>query len=159
MKTDNKKRVRILRLVQTPEGGLSHPKGRLRLRAMTLTELLVVLAILGILMLLAIPGYQFIFQDTHAKEAELGLTTLCNQQKIYRLEHAKYATDLKKARFQQEPLVTEENGRAHYKIEIVRGGNNDFLARATAVTDFDGDGIFNLWEIDQNCIPKEVVED
>ena len=29
----------------------------------------------------------------------------------------------------------------------------------TAVVDFDGDGVFNVWEIDENGSPKQIVKD
>ncbi|MEO0583775.1 MAG: hypothetical protein AAF135_16235, partial [Bacteroidota bacterium] len=44
-------------------------------------------------------------------------------------------------------------------FEMVRVNNTEFLARATSITDFDGDGILNVWEIDKNKIPREVVPD
>lgn len=130
-----------------------------KLKGMTLTELLIVLAILGILMLLAFPVLMPIFQKTRSTEAKLNLSHLATLQKAYFLEHAKYGSDFQAIGFEQEALVTEENGKAHYKVEVLSASHSDFLARATAVTDFDGDGQFNVWEIDKNGISKEIVED
>jgi type IV pilus assembly protein PilE len=46
--------------------------------------------------------------------------------------------------------MTPDGGQANYRIEIVDANNNGFVARATSVVDFNGDGNFNVWEIDQN---------
>ena len=51
--------------------------------AMTLTELLVVMAILGILLLLALPVLKPLFSRTHAIEAKTQLKHLAELQKIY----------------------------------------------------------------------------
>lgn len=59
----------------------------------------------------------------------------------------------------EAPRTVEENGNANYSYEILKADNNSFKARATAVTDFDGDGIFNVWEITEDGIPKQVVKD
>jgi len=134
-------------------------KTKPKLKGMTLTELLIVLAILGILMLLAYPVLMPIFQKTRSTEAKLNLTHLSTLQKAYFLEHAKYGDDFQSIGFEQERLITEANGKAHYKMEIVSAGPSDYLARATAVTDFDGDGQFNVWEIDKNGIPTETIVD
>jgi type IV pilus assembly protein PilE len=63
--------------------------------------------------------------------------------------HSKYSDDFVALGFEQEILVTE--GRAaHFRIEIIEAGFYGFLATATAVVDFDGDGQINVWEIDQD---------
>lgn len=152
-----------------PSAGSFHPpaadrrgdwvgKGRLRLKAMTLTELLVVLAILGILVLMAFPVVMPLFQRARSTEAKIQLKHLCTLQKTYYLEHAKYSKDLKAIGFQQAQLELE-GGTAHYKIEVVEAAGSSFLGRATSITDFDGDGQMNIWEVDQTCQPREVVED
>jgi type IV pilus assembly protein PilE len=41
----------------------------------------------------------------------------------------------------------------------VDAGATNFTARATAVQDFDGDGVFNVWEINQDRKVTETVKD
>ena len=134
-------------------------KTPLRLKGMTLTELLVVLAILGILLLLAFPVLKPIFVKTYSMEAKTNLKHLADLQDIHFMEKISYSDRFQTIGFEQAKLVTEENGTAHYQIEILQADRNNFLARATAITDFDGDGTFNVWEVDKNGLPKEVVPD
>lgn len=129
------------------------------LKSMTLTELLVVLAILGILLLLAFPVLRPLFSSTYAMEAKTNLKHLAQLQEIYHLSHLRYSDGFQDLHFEQATLVNQENGTAHYAVEILKAGQGEFVARATSVTDFDGDGAFNVWEIDKNGIPKEVVPD
>lgn len=133
-------------------------KRRGRLRAMTLTELLVVLAILGILVLMAYPVVMPIFQKTHSTEAKMQLKHLCTLEKTYFLEHSSYSKELKSVGFEQAPLQ-DLGGTAKYRIEVVEAGTNVFRAQAISVVDFDGDGQMNIWEVDQTGRPQEVVED
>ena len=130
-----------------------------KLKGMTLTELLVVLAILGVLLLLAFPVVQPLFAKTYAMEAKQNLKHLAELQKVHYLEHMKYSDEFYSVGFETAPLVSQENGTAHYQIEILKAGRDDFFARATSITDFDGDGSFNVWEIDKRGIPREVVPD
>ncbi|MEO0470838.1 MAG: prepilin-type N-terminal cleavage/methylation domain-containing protein [Bacteroidota bacterium] len=134
-------------------------KTNFRLKGMTLTELLVVLAILGILLLLAFPVLKPIFSKTYSMEAKTNLKHLAQLQEIHFLEKISYADQFQPIGYEHARLVNQENGTAHYQIEIIRAGRDDFLARATAITDFDGDGTFNVWEVDKSGIPKEIQPD
>jgi type IV pilus assembly protein PilE len=129
-----------------------------RLNAFTLTELLIVLVIIGILVLLALPALMPLISRTRSVEAKQMLTHLQALEKTYFFEHAKYTGSLEDIGFEQEKLSTE-NGKANYRIEITSSAPAQFSARATAVVDFDGDGTFNVWEIDQDKNLVEVTKD
>lgn len=131
-----------------------------KVKAYTLTEILVVLVIIGILILLALPNLLPLITKTKSTEAKMQLQHLQTLEKSYFYEKSKYTTDLHELGFLQEKLITEgTDGKANYKIEIVRADEKGFTARATAVVDFDGDGVFNVWEIDQEKNLKEITAD
>jgi len=131
-----------------------------KVKAYTLTEILVVLVIIGILVLLALPNLLPLITKAKSTEAKMQLQHVQTLQKNYFYEKSKYSADLTEIGFIQEKLTTEGNdGKANYRIEIVQSDNQGFLARATAVVDFDGDGTFNVWEIDQEQNLKEVTVD
>ncbi len=127
-------------------------------KAFTLPELLVVLVIIGILVLLALPKLMPLISRAKSTEAQLQLKHLQTLEKSYFYMHSRYSGDLAVVGFEQEKLVTED-GSANYMIEIVEAGMEGFKAKATAVVDFDGDGKFNVWEIDQDNNLVEVVGD
>lgn len=129
-----------------------------KLRAFTLTELLVVLIIIGILVLLALPNLMPLISKAKSTEAQLQLEHVFTLEKSYFYMKSKYSTDFKEISFEHSKLVTNGGG-ANYKIEIIEATATAFKARATAVVDFDGDGTFNVWEIDQEKNLKEVTPD
>lgn len=131
-----------------------------KVKAFTLSELLVVLVIIGILILMAFPVLMPLISRTRSVEAKQGLKHLQALQQTHFYEYSKYTDNLEQLGFQQEKLVTEdENGKANYLIEVVEAGPTSFLARATAVVDFDGDGQFNVWEINQEGNLSEITKD
>lgn len=131
---------------------------RKKIQAFSLTELLVVLVIIGILVLLALPNLMPLISKAHSTEAKLQLEHVYTLQKTYFMEHAKYASSLDDLAFEQEKLV-DEGGTAKYVIEIVESDVNGFMARARSTVDFDGDGTMNVWEIDQDKRLNETVKD
>lgn len=125
-----------------------------KLNAFTLTELLVVLVIVGILILLALPRLMPLISKAKGTEAQLQLEHIHTLEKTYFYTYSKYTDSFDDLGFEQSPLVTN-GGTANYQIEVVSVGPNAFKVRATAIVDFDGDGVFNVWEIDQD---KKLIE-
>lgn len=123
-------------------------KYNFRIKAFTLSELLVVLVIIGILVFLAMPSLMPLITRTRSLEAKQALKHVHTLQKTYYFEYSKFTNDLGALGFEQEGLVSEEAGNANYLIEVIEATPTSFLARASAVVDFDGDGELNVWEID-----------
>lgn len=131
-----------------------------KIPALTLTELLVVMVIIGILVLLALPNLMPTVTKAKATEAKLQLEHVYRLQKAYHMEHSRYTTDLGEIGFEQEKLKDEDgNGSANYRITVTEASSTSFLAEAESVVDFDGDGQLNKWAIDEEKNLKEVVKD
>lgn len=131
-----------------------------KVKAYTLTEILVVLVIIGILVLLALPNLMPLITKAKTTEAKLQLEHLAKLQQSYFYEHSRYSADLVELGFVQEKLSSDgKDGKANYKVEISSANNKGFSAKATAIADFDGDGVFNVWQIDQDRVLREVTPD
>lgn len=126
--------------------------------AFSITELLVVLVIIGVLILLALPRLMPLVTKAKTTEAKLNLKQVLMLQKSYKFENDKYASDFSQIGFEQEKLI-EEGGSARYKIELSGSDLNSFRATATSTVDFDNDGVFNVWEVTQEGQIKEVTPD
>ena len=129
-----------------------------RLKAFSLPELLVVLVIIGILVLIALPNLMPLISKAKSTEAQQQLVFLHSLQKSNFYTYSKYSESLDDLGFEQQKLVTD-GGNANYKIEITEATATTFKATATAVVDFDGDGEFNVWVIDQDKELKETTKD
>ena len=116
-----------------------------------------VLVIIGILVLIALPNLMPLISRAKSTEAQQ-LVFLHTLEKNNFYTYSKYSASLEELGFEQQPLVTE-GGHANYRIEIVEASERRFRATATAVVDFDGDGEYNVWEIDQDKNLKETVKD
>ncbi len=123
-----------------------------------LQEVLMVLVIIGILLLLALPNLMPLIAKTKSIEAQTQLKYIYNSQTTHRYMYSKYSHDLNEIDF-EAPKTVKENGTSNYTYDIISADNNSFVVKATAITDFDGDGVFNVWEINEQGVPKQIVKD
>lgn len=138
-------------------GGVTQTK-KAKVEAFSLLEVLIVLVIIGILVLLALPDQTKVITKAKATEAKLQLQHLYALQRSHHFEYGSYSEDLEKVGFSQEELIINE-GNAYYIIEMQNITNTSFRAIATAVVDFDNDGVFNVWEINEKKKLIEAVPD
>ena len=129
-----------------------------QLHAFSLSELLVVLVIIGILVIIALPNLMPLISKAKAMEAQQQLGFLHSLQQNHFYTYSRYSESLDEIGFEQSPLVTD-GGNANYLIEIVEATEDSFIARAVSVVDFDKDGIYNEWEINEEKCLRETVKD
>ncbi len=129
-----------------------------KVKSFNLQEMLIVLAIIGILLLLALPNLMPLITKAKSVEAQTQLKFIYNSQKQYHFMYSKYSNELKEIDF-EAPKTVKENGTANYIFEIISATNANFKATATAITDFDNDGVFNVWEITETGVLKETIKD
>ena len=126
--------------------------------AFSLPELLVVLVIMGILVLIALPNLMPLISRAKSTEAQQQLVFLHSLETSHFYSYSKYSESLEELGFEQAALVTD-GGNANYRIEIMEADEKGFKARATAVVDFDRDGTYDIWEIDQDKNLRQIVKD
>lgn len=126
--------------------------------AFSLAEILIVLAIMGILIMLVVPNQAGVASRTKALEAQQELKMVQTLEYGYFLQYSKYSSDLREIGYIPHQLITE-NGTALYEISIIESSPTGYKAKAEAVQDFNGDGKRNIWEIDQTGVLKEIQPD
>jgi type IV pilus assembly protein PilE len=126
--------------------------------AFSLAEILIVLAIMGILIMLVVPNQAGVASRTKSLEAQQELKMVHNLEYAYFLQYSKYSSDLVELNYIPHKLLTQ-GGTALYEVSIMEASPTGFKAKAQAVQDFNGDGQYNIWEIDQEGILKETQPD
>lgn len=124
----------------------------------TLTEMMIVLVVIGILTLIALPKFMSVTTKAKMTEAKTQLKHLHTLQQTHYYERDRYAENLAALGFEQQTLVTN-GGNARYEISIEQAGTSGYTAIARAVVDFDNDGTHNVWEVDQSGEIQQRVAD
>ena len=129
-----------------------------KMKAFSMMDIMVAMVIIGILASMALPDNTSLIAEAKMMEAQNQLKHVVTLEKLFQGKYSKYSGDLKEIRF-NAPTLISEGGNANYKIELVEATVNGFKARATSISDFDGDGVFNVWEITQEDKLIETVQD
>lgn len=128
------------------------------LKAISLEDLLIALAIIGILTAIALPNLMPLITKAKTVEAQEQLAFVHTLEQSYFYSHSRYTDSLEELGFEQQTLVTE-GGSANYLICIESANASSFSAVATSVVDFDKDGTYDVWEINQDKVIIEKVKD
>jgi type IV pilus assembly protein PilA len=123
-------------------------------KGFTLIELMIVVAIIGILAAIAIPNFMSYQCKAKQSEAKSNLGTIRTAQEAYRAEFDHYDTSLSGIGF------AGPQGDARYSYTIDSANATDFTARAFAdEEDLDNDTDIDTWEIVQNGTLTNVTND
>ncbi len=94
-------------------------------------------------------------RDAEARES---LKEVYELETAYRAMFGHFTDNMHAIVYIQDTLVTE-GGRANYLVSLLEVTDSTFTAVAVSVVDFDGDGQFSQWMVDETGTIKEIVED
>ncbi len=126
------------------------PFMRARSRGLTLTELMIVIVILGILVAVAYPNYREFSARAKRSEAKAALLQIATNQERYYLSHSTYSDDLTDLGFPTNPFVTETGS---YRVRILAGADSaGYTAEADYLPDDSEQDKCNTFTINSNGI-------
>lgn len=103
-------------------------------KAFTLTELLIVIILVGILASLAIPRFGKATDQAMELEATLALEHIYQLQNVYYLKHRRYSDDLNVLGFDKEETLDESGeGRSRYEININSASQDSYQVEARPI--------------------------
>jgi len=124
------------------------------IRGFTLLELMIVVAIIGLLATIAIPNFFGIQKRAKTTEARSNLGAIWTLQEAYYVENETYANPsgeldpgLYDGTTGWSDLGFYPNGTTRYEYDVVSADDVTFLARASG--DIDGDAQKDIWTIDE----------
>ena len=121
------------------------PTGRRRMGGVTLTELMIVAVVLGILAAVALPNYQHLTQKARRNEAKAALLQVATNEERFYLDNNTYTSDMTKLGFPSSPFTTKSGA---YLVAVTSADASGYRAEAGyQLTDSEGNRC-NIFTID-----------
>lgn len=124
---------------------------------MLMKKILYALAFVA-LIFIAVMGAQYKKNNKSKEEALKSLSKVYELEMAYKEMFGHYSDNLYALVFIQDTLVTE-GGRANYHVSLLEVTDTSFTAIAVSVIDFDKDGQFNTWTVNETGAITELAED
>jgi len=100
-------------------------------QGLTLIELMVAVAIIGILAGIAYPSYVGFVNQSNRAEPQRELMRIANLQEMFFVDNREYTSDMKDLGLGADPFITESG---NYSIDAtVNAGKDTFVLKATAL--------------------------
>lgn len=96
--------------------------------------------------------------ENRDSEARKALMEVYELETAYNAMFGHYTDNIYAIVYIQDTLVTE-GGNANYLVSLDEATDSTFKATAVSVVDFDGDGQFSQWQVNETGTIKEIVED
>ena len=120
-------------------------------RGFTLTELMIAMALVGILAALATSSFMSIRNRAKSAEARHILAEIRTMEVVYKMENSSYSDSLSAIGF------TTFSQPTHYAYTVTSSDTTSFTV--TAAGDIDSDGVDDKWTIDEDGKLTHVVVD
>ncbi len=126
------------------------PRQKKKATGFTLIELMIVVAIVGILAAIAIPNFMRYQAKSKQSEAKVNLRSIYTSQNTYFGEHDTYTHSL-------DTLGWTPEGSTRYGYDIIVASFSHYTAQATA--NIDRDATVDVWEITETLVLSNTTND
>ena len=126
------------------------PEQKKNKKGFTLIELMIVVAIVGILAAIAIPNFMRYQAKSKQSEAKVNLRSIYTTQNTYFGEYDTYTADF-------DLLGWEAEGQARYEYSVTVANSSHYTAQARG--NIDTDTTIDAWEINEVLILRNVTND